>query len=237
MTLLAPPKDIDIWQEMAGDSGGDLVMIERRPDVVRLIVVDASGHGPKAAAIAAEFAAIARPALRRPLTAATFTDWNRMLSARLPACAFVALTATEWYLDTGELRLWNAGNPAPKLLTNSDSRIASIDSFGMPVGIIPPDLYQAPKCVQLSFSEFRSLVLTTDGLADQWDSDGRFGDQRITAGIARAAARGTTIIEELKSALSSFTPNSRESDDLTVVDVRPSMLREIQSHYTDSAAA
>lgn len=211
---------IDVWQQPCDPAGcGDLVLVEQTETTLRVVLVDACGHGPRAAAIAEEFERVARPTLVRHITAATFRSWNRRLCRVLAPGEFVAVTAIEFNMKLGCCTVWNSGNPAA-FRVRREGRLQKIEEYGLPLGAFENDTYEPPAANEFKLLPGDALVALTDGLLDQRSGDEPFGEERLRSSLCDATIRSTQVIREIERAVEAYRAGDGRTDDTTVVVLR-----------------
>ncbi|QDV91078.1 Stage II sporulation protein E (SpoIIE) [Phycisphaerae bacterium RAS2] len=229
--------NVDFWQQSWDPAGcGDVVIVEQVESVLRVALGDACGHGPRAAEWARSFEAMARPALRQPISVATFVEWNRRLFERSRVANFVAATVVEFDVSTGTCEVWNAGNPAPRLIRAAFGEESKVEEYGLPLGLMK-DRYEPPTPVRLILKPADSLILLSDGLLDQHRGDERFGDDRVHSCLIDAAMRQVSMLEEIERALHVFRSFEAISDDITVVRIGMMGVSSEQSNQPEQLAA
>ncbi len=208
------------WQRsFAGESCGDLIHAVGTKDATRLILADACGHGPEAAAIAGIFLRICQDDLAHAMEGGCFRKWNRSLEAMFPAGRFVAVTIVELSHAGDVARIWNAGNPAPVHVSGRAPVARCINRFGMPLGALPPDEYEPPRCHAVRLSAEDRLLVFSDGLIDQCDALATPGATQITEIAAGAALRGDDPLQRLRSIAELSLRRIGPVDDMTVIQV------------------
>lgn len=208
------------WQRsFAGESCGDLIHAVASNDATRLILADACGHGPEAAAIAGLFLRICRDELAHSMEHGHFRKWNRALEAALPTGRFVAMTLIELSHESDVARIWNAGNPAAVHVGGHAPVARCIDGFAMPLGALPNDEYEPPQCRAVKLMADDRLLVFSDGLIDQCDALAAPGATQITEIAARAASRGDDPLRRLRGIAESSLRRVGPVDDMTVLQV------------------
>ncbi len=115
--------------------------------------------------------------------------------------------------SNGEIEICNAGHCLPVLV--KENELISIDSTGLPVGLFHSFGYSSQK---LSMDKGDSLLIYSDGLSEARKGDEEFGVERINQ-IAKRLFN-TPAAETIKiflESLDNFTPDSKSSDDLTLM--------------------
>lgn len=138
---------------------GDGWRIERRADVVRLVVTDGLGHGPAAAA-AADAAEAAFAATPGHEPAALLAALDEGLAGTRGAAATVAVI----HLDRGELCFAGVGNVAA-LLESGEVKASLVPRFGV-LGAGPPVGRVQTACHP--WGPRSRLVVHSDGISERW---------------------------------------------------------------------
>ncbi len=211
---------LEFWQDSASPNAcGDLLLTANGPDAVRILLADASGHGPSAARIAQRFASIAREDLSRPLTANVFRKWNAILAEELDESAFIAVTAIEIEHVGGRIGIWNAGNPAPLWLRSDTRQITSLEKYGALLGLFEPASYEPPTRQEIRPESDDAVLVFSDGLTDQCNGERYFGDRLLMEAINAAVVAGDNPLARIESSLAAFCRDVRPVDDVTVVQL------------------
>ncbi len=222
--LLPPPlPHIPGWSVAAmyrpagaeNEIGGDFYDAFRIAGGWMVVIGDVTGRGAQAASVTAH----ARYTLR---TAAALTGdpvvaletLNRELLARHGAalCSVAALAIDE---DPSQpVRLAVAGHPAP-LLVDGDSVVEATSSA--PVLGAFRDVAWGIEHTEVRPGQ--QLVVVTDGVIEAAGSEGRFGERRLRAELARVSSPAIAI-QRLEGALHGFTAGRLE-DDAAILAVAP----------------
>lgn len=201
--------------------GGDLYDVIRFPDGrVGLVVGDVSGKGVPAALFGARLLSDVRyEALYHDDVGATLASVNDILVRRSTRGMFVTLLYAVYDPSTRRLAFANAGHLAP-LVRGRDGTVSRWEeALGVPLGILPGQSY-APVTKVLEPGE--TLVLLTDGFLDAIGPAGeQFGDERVLAVVASAPPTPVELVARLTEAVTTFTGNAPQADDLTCLAVSP----------------
>lgn len=202
--------------------GGDLYDVIRFPDGrTGLVVGDVSGKGVPAALFGARLLSDVRyEALYHDDVAATLSAVNDIVAKRATRGMFVTLLYAVYDPKAREVAYANAGHLAP-LVRASDGRVSRWeDASGIPLGIVAGHAW-AVGSRRLDPGE--TLLLVTDGVIDAVGPDGgRFGDERLTSLLGRVPGSDpAALVTALKDALTKFTGDVPQSDDVTCLAVTP----------------
>lgn len=196
---------------------GDLYDFARYdPDVIRVFVADATGHGVAAGLatmfIKSEYEAHKREA-RSP--AGVLRAMNDQLTSRYGSLElrFTAL-CIDVHLAEHRIRYSAAAHPGP-LLCRGEA-IEELPTGGTFIGIAPGAEFSER---DVPFRPGDELVAFSDGLTDASAADGSlFGDERVRETVARARAEKRSPAAVLVESLSQFVGEGRPlTDDVTIV--------------------
>ena len=202
--------------------GGDLYDIIRFPDGrTGLVVGDVSGKGVPAALFGARILSDVRyEALFHDDVAATLGSVNEIVVKRSTRGMFVTLLYAVFDPTTSEVAFGNAGHLAPLVRTPTGQVRRWEDEPDVPLGVVAGAPFRVTK---RALAAGETLVVLTDGFLDAVGPSGeRYGEERLTETIAAAPADPAGLVKHLCEALTSFTGNVPQADDLTVLAVTPS---------------
>ena len=221
-SLLPRALPMEGWFRAAGSSlpslqvGGDWYDVVRAgEDCWSAVVADVSGKGVSAALLAGlmqgGFLALAG---RVEGMEASFAGLNHFLNERTGGEKY----ATVFYCAaerSGRLRYLNAGHCAP-LLAEADGTLRALGPTGPPVGLIDGAEYEM---ATVPLPPGARLVIYTDGITEaQSPAAEFFGRRRLRELVrARAAQSCAEIHDAIRAAVSEFTADAPQADDLTVV--------------------
>ena len=201
--------------------GGDLYAVIRFPDGrTGLVVGDVSGKGIAAALFGARLLSDVRyEALFHADVSATLASVNDIVARRATRGMFVTLLFAVWDPERREMTVGSAGH-LPPLVRSSDGTVeAWEDAQGLPLGIAAGQTY--PSVVR-ALAPGSTMTLLTDGILDAVAPSGeRFGDDRLRAVLREASGDPAALVREVTAAVSRFTGNAPQADDLTCLAVSP----------------
>jgi sigma-B regulation protein RsbU (phosphoserine phosphatase) len=185
---------------------------------VGLVVGDVSGHGFGPALLMAS----TRAYLRALAQAGHEVDEvlrlaNRLVGDEIGADHFVTLLLVRLDPVTRTLYHAGAGHPTGYVLDAAGVVKARLESEGPPLGVLPGAAFATRGPLQLAAGDL--VLLLTDGLADARGPDGQpFGTERVLR-LARHYRRdpARVLVRNLYHAVTSFTHNLPQDDDLTAV--------------------
>lgn len=215
----------------AGHVGGDLVgFYPIDAHSVGLYAIDVSGHGISSALMTARLAGYLSPAVPEQNLALTRLD-SGGFAALPPAEVAQRLnalmqddTGTDHYftlllavcaLDTGQVRLVQAGHPHP-LVQRADGRIAMVGGGGLPVGLIPEARYEE---VTLTLAPGDRLLIMSDGVIECPDAAGGMvgedGARRLLDDLR--GMEGSGLLEAMVWRLGAINPGRDFPDDISAI--------------------
>ncbi|HET8730280.1 MAG TPA: fused response regulator/phosphatase [Moraxellaceae bacterium] len=199
---------------------GDVLLATRQPDGDMLVLLgDFTGHGLPAAMGIMPLAEIfygmggkgfgLEPILR---------EVNARLKAVLPSSVFCCATAVHINHGDRNLEIWAGGLPDGVLFNARSHQLTRIPSSHVPLGILPPHRFEyRPLVVELE--EDTDLYLWSDGIIEAQNATGElFGEERLLALFDQPQEDMFALIT---TQLRNFTGTDRQSDDYSLVRVRP----------------
>ena len=202
--------------------GGDLYDVIRFPDGrTGLVVGDVSGKGIPAALFGARLLSDVRyEALFHDDVGATLASVNDIVAKRSTRGMFVTLLYAVFDPSNQAVTYGNAGHLSPLVRAPVGTVSGWDDAHGVPLGIVPGQSYEA---VRHRLAPGETLVLLTDGFLDAVGPSGeRFGEERLSRTLAAAVGDPGEVVRRLCAAVSEFTANVPQADDLTCLAVTPS---------------
>jgi serine phosphatase RsbU (regulator of sigma subunit) len=191
--LLAPAYEV----------GGDAFDYALNGNIAHLALFDAVGHGLQASLLAGLAVSCYRNSRRAglglPHTAAAL---DRVLAQMFGGERFVTALLAQLDVDTGELRMLNAGHPEPLLLRgNRVVKELSVEPAA-PLGLnglldeVTPDSFTV---VAEQLQPADRLLLATDGVDEARNAEGEFfGRDRLAQFAAKEAASGVPTPEMMR---------------------------------------
>jgi serine phosphatase RsbU (regulator of sigma subunit) len=194
------------------------------PGRLGLLIADVMGKGvPAALFMAVSRTVIRTTALDGHSPAATLMQANELILEDSHAELF--LTAFYGVLDTrtGRLVYANAGHNRPLWLHAATGEFEELAARGIVLGALPE--IELEEC-EIEMTPGDLLLLYTDGVSEAMDADHQlFGIERLRAAVtAKAHASTQEILEAIVAAIQAFTADAPQSDDMTLVAIRPSPL-------------
>ncbi len=202
--------DVSLLLRPAGHIGGDLVGVFPVGDTrLCLYGIDVAGHGIASALMTARLAGhFAGQTPDRNVALVTSAGGEVTLRPPEDVCAilnrivladmgdstnYFTLLVADVDLVTGQVRMAQAGHPAPVVL-RADGRAEFVGDGGLPVGLIAGATYAA---VEVTLDPGDRLLIHSDGITESTDPEGRMLDDDGLTGILHrnAALYGPRMLE------------------------------------------
>jgi sigma-B regulation protein RsbU (phosphoserine phosphatase) len=213
----------------SGRVGGDLVgflpLTDRR---LALYSIDVSGHGVASAIMTARLAglmtgaspqqniamSLARPGTTEPPEMVAHR-LNRLMLEELQVEQYFTMVYADINLDTGQVRLVQAGHPHPAILRR-DHTVSFIGQGGMPVGLFPDARFDT---VTVQLEPGDRLFLMSDGITECPAPDGsELGEDGLRDLLLRhSALDDAPLLESLVWCLSERIGTGAFPDDVSGV--------------------
>lgn len=222
--LPKPPSDLrglslDARSIPCFEVGGDYFdFLELPGGDLGIAIGDVSGKGVSAALIMSSLQAALRVAASiEPDLASLIARLNALLFRMAGGRKYVTFFFGRYNPSTGELRYVNAGHNPPLLITEGE--VLPIDSTGRPIGLLADAAYEERR---VTLARGATLFLYTDGLNEANNpAEEEFGNERLRASAARAAAAGIhTIAAKVLDDVHAFEEGMHATDDKTIVVMR-----------------
>jgi serine phosphatase RsbU (regulator of sigma subunit) len=216
-----PGFDLAAWNKPADQTGGDYYDWQALPDGRILIALaDVTGHGIGPALLAAVCRAYSR---------ASFGQQNDFLKAMEQVNTAIAADIGEGRFVTfvagirpnrPELELLSAGHAPLFLYWLKHDRFDKMEAQGLPLGISPDFLSEAPRILQFASGDL--LMLATDGFFEWANaSEERFGSERLENSVRASRDKSAAeIISILYEDVLRFAGGTPQKDDLTAIVIK-----------------
>ena len=201
--------------------GGDLYDVNDLPDARLFISVgDVSDKGIPAALFMSRAVTLTKTLVPKTRDLAElFSELNRLLSVDNAQCMFITLFCAIVDPRSGLVRYACAGHNPPVHVGKDGARLLPVEA-GPPLGLFDDSSY-AEATFQLGNGEH--VVLYTDGITEAFNAERHgFTEERLISVLNRMGAEhsaedlGTAVLD----AVSSFTGDEPQSDDITVLVLR-----------------
>ena len=216
----------------SGHVGGDLVgFFPIGPARVGLHAIDVSGHGVTSALLTARLAGLFSGAIPEHNIAlmpqpdgAGFTGrppaevaaaMNRLMLEEMTTDHYCTLAYAEADLDSGALRLVQAGHPHPMVL-RAGGAVEFLGAGGLPVGLIPGAEYVG---IETRLAPGDRLLIMSDGVTECPAPDGtELGDAGLANLLPRLAGlRGSRFLDALLEELQAHAGGDDFPDDVSAL--------------------
>ncbi|MEJ2507609.1 MAG: PP2C family protein-serine/threonine phosphatase, partial [Ignavibacteriaceae bacterium] len=220
-------KGWDIWlfTKPANDVGGDLIdFLKISENKIGISVGDVAGKGLSAALLMAKLQSTIRAIAPDYISLSTLGEkLNRIFCRDSLPKLFASLVYTELNIDSGEVKILNAGHLEPLII--KESAIKKINKSSPALGIIQDATFNE-QVTNLGFNEY--LIIFSDGLTEARNESGEFfGEERLKSFLS--AAYGLTsqqLGNKILFEVHNFTVNAKVHDDLTIAILRRKELKK-----------
>lgn len=212
----------------SGHVGGDMVgCFQINATTIGIYSLDVSGHGVASALLTARLAGLLSGASadqniaieRRPAgpmgrdPALVAQAMNDLLLSEIETDRYATLAYAEIALDTGAMRLVQAGHPHP-LIQHADGSLSTLGDGGLPVGLFEQARYESFTATLRSGDR---LLLVSDGIIECLGSKGDdLGEEGLSRMLQRLAPRrGPDLLTALQWELGRFTGSDDFPDDVS----------------------
>jgi serine phosphatase RsbU (regulator of sigma subunit) len=209
---------LKLWLEPATRFSGDLLIASRSPfGHLYVLHADSMGHGLSAALPLLPIAQIFRSMTERGVSLPVIVHaMNASLQRQIPRGFFVSATLAAIDRRNRTVEVWNGGNPAALLVNQQGEVVRRFESVHLPLGILPPERFDADTRIWQIQSGQASLVLHSDGLVEARNPDGEpFGMARLLATLRQGGDRHAALIAAVRDHLG----GARGHDDISLVCV------------------
>lgn len=212
----------EAWTESAdGPRGGDFIVRHETLDDITMVLCDAAGHGSAAVQIADFTRSIIEREVRYGLCESLLHRWHSEVYRKFANDPrFVCMTALRLNYTSRLLTVVNAGNPDLLVRRGTGTEIERFGSTGMPLGIVEPEEWSAPKFVQTYLGNSDYALAFSDGVIDRIGKRGsRFGMERVLETL-RWTTGALSPIYALRRGLMRFSSTTEEQDDVSMLVLR-----------------
>lgn len=188
--------------------GGDVFDYAVDGDLARVAVFDAMGHGPTASLLSTVAVSAYRNARRCGLDIVdSYRSIDKWIRAEYPD-AFVTAVLGELDCVSGELRVINAGHPAPLLLRDGRLVRSLADATALPLGLEDGN----PAVVEEPLQPSDRVLIYTDGVVDARSAAGDFfGLERLVEFVSRAEADQMPAPETMRRLIQAILRHQHEN--------------------------
>lgn len=208
--------------------GGDLYDIfQLDPDTIGVAVADVSGKGISASILMAICQTHLRHFAKEERSPSkVLSSINRIMEQTMRRDMFITIVYAVFNLKTETVTLARAGHELPFFYhrqENGEVNIGSIESPGMPVGMVPPAIFDVTiSDTQIQFGKNDALLLYTDGLTESVNSEGEeFSGGRLLEVLrAHGGDSAQGLMDQALASLERFSGSCGQADDLTVIAIK-----------------
>lgn len=214
--------DVAGFNRPADATGGDCFDFVPLSDTkVAILVADATGHGIGPALLVSQLRTMLRTIIRTTIDPQEMLfAANDQLCEDLPSGMFATTFLGIVDSQTGLLDYYSAGQGPLLHVDTRSGESWQLGSHTVPLGILEP-LPDEPRD-PLKLGENDVFMVLTDGFFEALDANGtQFGvDRVIQIILSNANAPATRLIQHLNLALTEFTGDQPQTDDLTAVVIK-----------------
>jgi sigma-B regulation protein RsbU (phosphoserine phosphatase) len=217
--------EVSLLLRPSGHVGGDLVgWFPLTADKIALYALDVSGHGVASALMTARLEGMLSP--HAPGRNVAFQDGqvlapdavaarlNRMMTDEMRVDQYFTLVYAELALDSGTVRLVQAGHPHP-LVLHRTGFVNRIGAGGFPVGLLPDASFQT---LTFTLRPGDRLVIPSDGFTECPGKAGDLGEAGLAALLrGKAGVSGMALHDALLQGLADHAGGGDFPDDVSAV--------------------
>ena len=200
---------------------GDVLLAARKPSGgMHVLLGDFTGHGLPAAIGAMPVAEIFYG-----MTAKGFglrnilREINSKLKNILPIGFFCCAAVVDLSFTKRTIRIWMGGVPDCYLLTENGTKLKSIRSQNLPLGVLSNNQFDDEMTEHTMDVEDR-LFMWSDGVVEARDRSGNmFGEERLQAVFDRSIAPDL-LFEAVKTSVDAFVGETERDDDTTIIELK-----------------
>lgn len=217
--------DVSARMESARQVGGDFYDCFALPDGrICAVVGDVSGKG----VAAAMFMAFAKTLIHEKMTEnaepdRAFEEINRELCLSNPEGMFVTAFAVIFDKNSDSFLYINAGHNKPVAVSNGKAEFLECKPCIM-LGVFDDARYVVNSA---EFGNGDIICLYTDGVNEATNADNEFfGNDRLVSACQNAEQTAKGVCDGVYDALTDFTENAEQFDDITIVAIKNSKNRD-----------
>ena len=200
--------------------GGDFYDVYEKDGELIFLLADIAGHGPQAALTSMLLKAVFHECARlADCPEDLLTEMSSRLFKFLPREMFAC--ATSVWIGPAGMRLANGGLPYPFVL-RAASGLDELPVAGLPLGLFADSEMRPYDSWDVELKSGDTLLLTSDGLGDVRDDEGRFfQDAHLSEAIEnRRGECAGALVEGLLSDAEAFRKGDVWPDDVSVIAIR-----------------
>lgn len=201
---------------------GDVLLAAQEPGGDMLVLLgDFTGHGlPAAIGIMPLAEIFYGMAAKNFCLEDILREINTRLKAVLPTSVFCCATALQMNYSNRQIEVWAGGLPPGVVLHCGSGAMTMIPSTHLPLGVLAPDRFRyMPMILDMQVDD--AVYLWSDGIIDACNPDGeQFGNERLLA-LFQSQSIVPDMFLHIMQSLRDFTQQGSQSDDYSLVEVRP----------------
>lgn len=211
--------DVDLHAilQPAKEVGGDLYDFYMDGNHLYFLIGDVSGKGVPASLFMAITRSLFRTLSQHVLSPAKIvTDMNNSISDTNESNMFVTLIVGILDLETGKLKLSNAGHNPP-ILIQTDGHVSFVEfKTQIFAGVIEDFVYVDE---EITLEKGSKLFLYTDGVTEAENTDKElYGEEKLMATLSdNASSNVRTTVDVVVSSIVNHVKEAEASDDLTIL--------------------
>jgi phosphoserine phosphatase RsbU/P len=198
--------------------GGDYHAFFVRDGIVTALVADVAGKSMPAALLVSALHAVVQLLFAEGRDIGEIaTELNRHIHKWSAENKFITMIIVSIDQEAGMIEYVNAGHNPGYLI--SGGKIDTINSHGLPIGILPNSRYVSQK---RAFPEGACAVLYSDGITEAENEAGdEFGNERLEPLLKEHLGRSASFLrDEIAGAVDAFVAEASQKDDETIVIVQ-----------------
>lgn len=201
---------------------GDVLLAAQQPGGDMMIFLgDFTGHGLPAAIGIMPLAEIFHSMVARSFgLEAILREINARLKAVLPVSTFCCATGVQLNCRTRQVEIWTGGLPDGLVYQRVTRRVSRLASTHLPLGVLPPESFRYQPVI-FELQPVEALYLWSDGVVETSNPDGEmYGEERLLS-LFTGSAAPEQVFDEITAELRAFSGPGAQSDDYSLVEIRP----------------
>jgi serine phosphatase RsbU (regulator of sigma subunit) len=214
---------------------GDVVLAAQQPGGDMLVILgDFTGHGLPAAIGIMPLAEIFYGMVAKSFSLeAVLREVNSRMKAVLPPSVFCCATALQLNYRNRHIEIWGGGLPDGLIYHRSSGETTRIPSRHLPLGVLHPDRFRYTPQI-LEMQPDMAVYLWSDGISETSNPLGEmFGEQRLFALFGENPP--ADMFKHITQQLRDFSQQGSQSDDYSLVEIRPDEAMGVVGHNALSA--
>ena len=214
---------------------GDMVLAVREPSGGMYVMLgDFTGHGLPAAIGAMPAAEIFYGMAKKGFSAQDILrEVNKKLKSILPPGFFCCACMVEMDFHKGSAKIWVGGLPDIYIYKHATREVVPIKSSHLALGVLSDSKFNSTmEYFEMDYND--RIYLWSDGIHESNNAQGEmFGTEELDKVFAQNKDANQLFAEILKS-VETFTGNSAQSDDYTIVEVTRVPEEQLEDNAVDA---